>query len=380
MKIFTDTIKLCGKHAIILGHKPNKLSVSQVQNKIEEEGIADMAKFGLFDSSSPNYSTYYPEVTAEDLKPQDDEFIEPIFRMLSSVTVAHRYNPIFFPEDVLKQSMYKLVGQTVNIDHETAVGNAIGSVKTVEWQNAYTLDGVKVPAGINAVLKIDGKSNPRIARGILMDPPSIPSNSVTVSFKWKKSHEELSDEDFFSKVGTFDKNGKLIQKIATNIESYHETSLVGRGADPFAQKVDPKTKKIVNPSYAHSRYGLSDSDNTGVGVFLVDWKTFNSDESFEDTIPDELINNQTNSDQMNEEALRTLETNFGLAEKSLTAENYLTEMGKISTKLRDLEANTNKPVKVLELEGLEAIETEIKTLRDKVSKIPENFEAKLAQV
>ena len=93
-----------------------------------------------------------------------------------------------FNRDVLKKSMQMLIGQTINIDHEIAVGNAIGAVSEVFWQPAYkTKSGIEVPAGINAVLKIDGKSNPRIARGVMMDPPSIHSNSVTVRFKWEPS-------------------------------------------------------------------------------------------------------------------------------------------------------------------------------------------------
>ena len=152
----TEKVKLIAGHAIILGHRPESLSGVMMSDKLEKEG-QEFSKFGLFDSSSPNYTNYYPEVTAEDLHPKEEEFIEPIFRLLSNVTVHSRFNPIHFPVEVLKKSMYKLIGQTINVDHETAVGNAIGTVKNVEWQNAYTKDGVKVPAGINGILKIDGK-------------------------------------------------------------------------------------------------------------------------------------------------------------------------------------------------------------------------------
>ena len=69
-----------------------------------------------------------------------------------------------------------LVGQTVNCDHSTDVANAIGSVKQTFWQESFKQDGIVIPAGINGVLKIDAKANPRLARGILMDPPSIHSN------------------------------------------------------------------------------------------------------------------------------------------------------------------------------------------------------------
>lgn len=373
-----DSIKLCGGHSLIIGHCPVKMSLSNISDKLEKDP-QEVGSFGLFDTSAPNYTTYYPDVTAADLKPQDEEFIEPVFRMLSNVTVNARFNPVHFPAEVLKAGMGKLIGQTVNIDHEMAVGNAIGAVKAVEWQNSYTTkEGLKVPAGINATLRIDGKSNPRIARGIMMEPPSIHANSVTVSFAWKKSHPDLSDEDFFSKVGTFDDKGKLIQRIVTEISAFHETSLVGHGADPFAQKIG-KDGKIVNPSYARSRYPLSDTSLTGElsdNAVFYDWKSLSSEEYLDEI--DTIGNNQINTD-MNE-TLRLLETIFGLEKDSLTEENYQEKLGAVNTELATFRAESSKqpePVKVLDLVGLEAIQTEITSLREFKASVPTDFKDKI---
>lgn len=374
-----ETIRLCGAHSLILGHRPEKLKMEDVNKKLEQDP-QDIGNFGLFDTSAPNYTTYYPEVTAKDLNPADEEFVEPVFRMLSNVTVNHTNNPIHFPADVLKKNMYKLIGQTVNIDHEMAVGNAIGSVKNVEWQNAYTTkEGLKIPAGINATLKIDGKSNPRIARGIMMDPPSIHANSVTVTFAFKKSHPELSDDEFWSKVGTFDAKGNLIQRIVTDIQAFHETSLVGHGADPFAQKIG-KDGKIINPSYARSRYPLSadllEEDNK-MEISYYDWKQFNgTDFGIEHDIN---INNQTNSNM--DATLRLLEVIFGFEANSLTEENYQEKLKALNTELGTLKAKvaeTPAPVKVLDLEGLQAIETEVTSLRAFKTEVPTDYKDKMA--
>jgi hypothetical protein len=374
-----DSIKLCGGHSLILGHCPTHVSLSNVSEKLEKDP-QDVGMFGLFDTSTPNYATYYPEVTSEDLKPKDDEFVEPVFRMLSNVTVNHRVNPVHFPAEVLKASMPKLIGQTVNIDHEMAVGNAIGSVKHVEWQNAYTTkEGLKVPAGINATLRIDGKSNPRIARGIMMEPPSIHANSVTVSFAWKKSHPDMADDEFYSKVGSFDDKGKLIQRVVTEIAGFHETSLVAHGADPFAQKVG-KDGKIINPSYARSRYPLSDTtikDDAESNMVFYDWKNLSSEEYLDEL--DTTDNNKTQTD-MNE-TFRLLETVFGLEKDSLTEDNYQEKLGALNTELAGLRADATKPpepVKVLDLEGLEAIETEITTLREFKAGVPADMKDKIA--
>jgi hypothetical protein len=278
--------------------------------------------------------------------------------------------------------MYKMVGQTINIDHEMALGNAIGTVKSVEWQNAYTANGVKIPAGFNAVLKIDGKSNPRIARGIMMDPPSIHANSVTVNFAWKQSHPKMTENDFFDKLGTLDESGKLIQKIATEIKAYHETSLVSHGADPFAQKLD-KDGKIVLPKYASDRYPLSDQS---MAVYSWDWKYLDgNDENSEviintsgTIIPNVKINTQQNSENM-KDLLKFLETFFGLEADSLTEENVQETLGEIDfTALKAKADSADAPLVVLDLKGTEAIENEITTLRSFKESVPENLEAQMA--
>lgn len=374
-KIFYDTAIFFGGHALILGHKPEKLDMNQIHQKIEDEP-QEVENFGLFDRATPNYTTYYPDVKAEDLVPKDDEFIEPVFRMLSNITVNARHNPIYFSADVLKKSMYKMIGQTVNIDHEMALGNAIGSVKSVEWQNAYTSNGKKIPAGFNAVLKIDGKSNPRIARGIMMDPPSIHANSVTVNFAWEKSHPKMEDNEFFSKLGSFDEKGKLIQRLVTEVVAYHETSLVSHGADPFAQLV--KDGKIVKPDYAATRYPLSDQtikQNIGMEYHSWDWKQFSTDilPPEETTILEEHNNNNNQNSEKMDKIFRLLETQFNLVENSLTEENYAEEIAKIK-----LEEKEETPVVILDLTGAEAIEAEITRLREVENGLPENLEEQLA--
>lgn len=248
-----DTMVLGSGHSMMVGNLTNKIALPSFSEKFYQASRVEVNKFGLFGSNT-DYNTYYPDVTPEDVKPKDSEFIEPVFRMLSNCIVAKNYMPTEFPKDILKASMGLLLGQTVNCDHETEIGNAIGSVKEVSWQNAYTDEtmGIEIPAGINAVLKIDAKANPRIARGIMMDPPSIHSNSVTVQFEWKPSHSFEKEWEFYDKIGTIAEDGTMVRRIVTKIISYKETSLVSHGADPFAQII--KNGKINNPQYAGATY------------------------------------------------------------------------------------------------------------------------------
>ena len=312
----TDVMILGANHSILASNISGNKNTPEFVQKFFELAKKDknsLDSFGLFGGSN-NYHTFYPDAKPEDNDPKDEEFIEPMFRMLSNCVVAKPYNPTEFPAEVLKESMQLLVGQTVNCDHETDIANAIGTVKEVFWQDAYkTEDGIEIPGGINAVLKIDGKSNPRIARGINMDPPSIHSNSVTVQFEWKPSHQFEDPDEFYRKLGKYDDKGEMVRRIATKIISYRETSLVSHGADPFAQKIEDG--KIVNPGYAGSVYqAYKDEPLTAEGLRNimgnVDFKGVDVMHNTGDFF-NKGNNSQTFNKDMNEELQEFLEKLFG---------------------------------------------------------------------
>lgn len=99
-----------------------------------------------------DYNTYYPNLDKSELTPKDEEFIEPMFRLLSETIVSKNWNPTDFGQNgVLKASMKLLLGQTVNCDHETNIGNAIGAVSQVMWQESYKDGSFTIPAGINGI-------------------------------------------------------------------------------------------------------------------------------------------------------------------------------------------------------------------------------------
>jgi hypothetical protein len=251
-----DIIRLTGSHALVIPNLPEKENLAPLSKKAEMEA-KEIASFGLFDTATPNFSNYYPGVTKEDLNPEADKasFIFPVFRALSEVIVHRKYNPIDFGENkALRNSLGMLKAQSVYANHEMSVGNELGSVLDESWQNSYkTESGITVPAGINTRFKLDGKSNPKIARGILMEPPSIHSTSVTVEFKWEPSHPSMEANEFVNKIGTFGSDGKLVRRVVNEVTKYHEISLVAHGADPFAQLLKD-AKNINNPEYADKVY------------------------------------------------------------------------------------------------------------------------------
>lgn len=290
-----DSMVIGSGHTIMAGFIPPRINHQEFNDKFYEWAKTTpdtISQFGFW-GGDIDYNTYYPDLKPEELSPKDEEFIEPVFRLLSETIVSKNYNPTDFGQNgVLKASMRMLLGQTVNCDHETNIGNAIGAVSKVMWQDAYKDGNFFIPGGINGVLKIDGKANPRIARGILMEPPSIHSNSVTVQFKWDKSHPELSDEEFYTKLGSYDSKGNMIRRIVTEVVRYLETSLVSHGADAFAQKVG-EDGKIINPEFAKRTWSSYSEykEDTSNKQYFIDYKNF-QEPIIENDDTDGSINNQ----------------------------------------------------------------------------------------
>lgn len=373
-----STLTLGADHSMMVNNLPRGLSGKRFIEKypMDQKLTKDsVEKFGLF-SSDIDYNTYFPDVNPEQFTPEKDEFIEPVFRLLSNCIVSKNYMPTEFPADVLKASMPLMVGQTVNCDHETNIGNAIGTVKEVFWQESYTVDGHEIPAGINGVLKIDGKANPRIARGINMDPPSIHSNSVTVQFEWKPSHNFKDPYEFWDKIGTYDEKGEMVRRIATKIISYKETSLVSHGADPFAQKVD-QNNHIVNPGYASSVYNsFSEEVKQKISTRVIphyDFKSFgevavmyNTSKTFiEGTTPQEdpKSNNNKTSKTMNKELQEFLELLFG--ENMLSLAEGTTASTEIALSAVKAMIQENKDLQ----ESKTTAENSVQSLKDEVAQL-----------
>lgn len=318
-----DSMMIGQGHTIMAGYIPEAVGAqtfSENYYKWKNPTPDTIAQFGFW-GGDIDYNTYYPNLDKSELTPKDEEFIEPMFRLLSETIVSKNWNPTDFGQNgVLKASMKMLLGQTVNCDHETNIGNAIGAVSQVMWQESYKDGSFTIPAGINGILKIDGKANPRIVRGILMEPPSIHSNSVTVQFKWDKSHPQMEDNEFYQKLGTYDSKGVMVRRIVTEIVRYLETSLVSHGADSFAQKIG-SDGKIINPTFAKRTWASYEEyrDDKSKQYFFTDYKSdFSSFQekddtqgSFNDNQEGDEKSKTNNKENMNKELQEFLESLFG---------------------------------------------------------------------
>lgn len=315
-----DSMVIGQGHTIMAGYIPEVVGAqtfSENYYKWKNPTPDSIAQFGFW-GGDIDYNTYYPNLDKSELTPKDEEFIEPMFRLLSETIVSKNWNPTDFGQNgVLKASMKMLLGQTVNCDHETNIGNAIGAVSQVMWQESYKDGSFTIPAGINGILKIDGKANPRIARGILMEPPSIHSNSVTVQFKWDKSHPQMEDNEFYQKLGTYDSKGVMIRRMVTEIVRYLETSLVSHGADSFAQKIG-SDGKIINPTFAKRTWASYEEyrDDKSKQYFFTDYKSDLTSYQEKDDTQGSFNDNDAKDNQSNEknsmnELQKFLESLFG---------------------------------------------------------------------
>lgn len=186
--------------------------------------------------SQTNKSDNFNFQKVADVLPRSEDYISVKFRALSKTIVPGHWID-WSKDDVLKNSLPKLLGQTVYPNHDfTDINNWLGSVASVSWdEEGAQSDGVP---GINAEYKIDALMNPRIARGLLMSPPAIHSTSMTVLFKFEYSHPEIAAENrwrFFDLLGE-EVEGEIVRLIVTEILEYWEASLVFQGADRLAKK------------------------------------------------------------------------------------------------------------------------------------------------
>src|SRR6478735_2236072 len=151
IKLYSSTEKMFSGHSLISNKYPKGVSLQELLSSTHlQQPQVDLERLGLFEVSSPDFSKYYPEVTAKDLQPSDEDFVYPIYRALSKV-VVNKYGPIDFGfEDVLKRSMKKLIGQSVYPNHDANTGNELGVVVETAWQEERKYDGFTVPAGFNS--------------------------------------------------------------------------------------------------------------------------------------------------------------------------------------------------------------------------------------
>jgi hypothetical protein len=188
---------------------------SNAELSLYENGTGSLQLFG---------AAHLQPQSAADIQP-DERYIYPRFRALSKIIVPG-YWLNFTIGDVLKNSTPLLAKQTVYPNHIHDINLWLGVVAKADWTESGE------PQGIDVTLMIDKIENPKVAQGLIMNPPAIHSGSVGFNYKWQRSHPDL--EYFWDKLGA-SIDGRMVTIDITEITGYNEFSLVYQGGDPNAK-------------------------------------------------------------------------------------------------------------------------------------------------
>ena len=289
--------------------------------KNDNERAAMLKSFG-WDGNNSN--TYYPEINSgKEVIPQEEDFVQAPWRLLSAgIVAAYSWRATDFSKgNVLKRSVKLLNDVPLYKNHDTSsIDNWVGKVMSPTWGESYTdSKGNVIPAGINAILHIDAKTNPKVARGVLSN--IINSNSVTVLFDWEPSHEFEDEYEFENNVGKVI-DGKMVTRVATKIYDYYETSLVWLGADPYAKKIqeDGVLLKVdhtgvhQNP-VENSKVPTFEQEPEAIKLAYTQNKTYSVYQRLSKQPLDISYINNDNNNEM-EELLKALRVQLGLEENA----------------------------------------------------------------
>jgi hypothetical protein len=168
---------------------------------------------------------------------EDDGFITRPFRMLSAILIEGYWLDLS-DQAVLKKALPLFNNVTIFKNHAPDVDDWVGVALNARWS-----EELGVP-GIDADFKIDKAGNPRLARGLSMNPPAINACSVELRFQAKRSHADMGWE-FYENLGR-EVDGQVVRWIVTRINRIPEVSLVYAGADPSAKALSMDRIHHVN--------------------------------------------------------------------------------------------------------------------------------------
>ncbi|UCH09071.1 MAG: hypothetical protein JSU61_07425, partial [Fidelibacterota bacterium] len=198
-------------------------------------------------SSYSERSAGYPDSAGlRDLEPREGDLVPFTFRLLSAAYLGSSgYYLDFSREGVLERALPLFRepeaegsvrgGPLVVVrDHSFAIEDRIGLVRNAEWSMADETLGLSQP-GIDAELHINWKLAADVVRRLWHDPPLLDACSVSLGFRWEKSHPALDDNQFWGQLGE-EVDGTTVRVIVTEIFSVEHVGLVFAGADTSARR------------------------------------------------------------------------------------------------------------------------------------------------
>jgi len=204
-----------------------RMQVSGSLLPLGSEGL----KAHLSESLSQDFSSMSEAELRDFLTVKPEDYILVPFRALSATTV--RDGAIDFSYNngqALKDAVGMFNSLVILKNHDMNVDNWIGTTQDAYWDEKTP----GVPHGVNFMLKVDSKADPKVARGLVSG--ALNSGSVTIEFDYVKSHPKMKDEEFAWKLGST-VDGRMVQALVTKITRTYEYSVVWQGADPYAKQI-----------------------------------------------------------------------------------------------------------------------------------------------
>lgn len=168
-------------------------------------------------------------VATPDSIAQSEDYVDIPFRVLSK-TYIPSHSIDFGEGDVLKNAISLFDKAKVIKSHLESIDSVIGTVFNPVWDESGEV------AGINANYRIYKKFGQDVIDKLTLNPPLLDATSAGLQIKWKKSHPDLTELEFWLSLGK-EVNGKLVRYIATEIVDVREVSIVFRGADRNAKRL-----------------------------------------------------------------------------------------------------------------------------------------------
>jgi len=170
-------------------------------------------------------------LSAQEAKPViEGDYLTVPFRSLSAVLIEGWWLDLT-DEAMLRAAVPLFDRVTIYGNHKPDVNAWLGVMMSPTWSPASGSN----PAGVNTLFKIDAKENPRIAKGLTMEPPAINAASVEIRFAAQRSHSDMGWE-FYENLGR-EVDGEIVRYLVTKIFRIPEVSLVYSGADPNARQL-----------------------------------------------------------------------------------------------------------------------------------------------
>lgn len=218
-----------------LHHAGISMGLPQTTTKESFDKMMSGLSLGLFGGSG-DPDKFYPAITSLDVMPKPEDFVDIPFRFITETIVGGGSWKAsdFAANRPLEASTEMLANKPMFTEHDQQVNNWAGLVIDPYWDKESLQDGQKVPPGISGIARVDFKTNPKLARGLLFG--AIYSTSVTVDFGWEPSHTFKDLYEFYDKIGSFGDDKQMIRRVVTEVRDYHESSFVWLGADPFAKR------------------------------------------------------------------------------------------------------------------------------------------------